>query len=98
MCIEEQIISEIKQIINDCSAQECSSLESIKNKWSEYQEVQWERNIAWDFIFQKIYLHASMKKQKDVCDWMNTLFNDFDPIIKIAMRQMFSYSKYLLNK
>ena len=24
--------------------------------------------------------------------------NDFDPIKKIAMRQMFSYSKYLLNK
>ena len=91
MSIEEQLISQIKPFIN------IGNLDGLKDEWIEYQETDFGRNIAWDFVFQKIYLHAALKKQKHICEWLDTLYIEFDPIIKIALRQMFSYANYLLK-
>jgi hypothetical protein len=93
MSIEEQVISEFKQFINR------GYLEGFKEKWNEYySETDFGKEIAWDFIFQKIYLHAALKKQKDICEWLDTVFTKLDPIQQIALRQMFAYARYLLNK
>lgn len=93
MSIENQIITEIKPLINE------GNLDEINRQWNEYRfETEFDRSVAWDFIFQKIYLHAALKKQKHICEWLNTIFTQFDPIQQIALRQMFSYANYLLNK
>jgi len=92
MSIEQQLISEIKPFVNN------GNLDGLKKKLNEYKEIDFEREIAWEFIFQKIYLHAALKKQKHICEWLDTIFVEFDPIIKIGLRQMFSYANYLLNK
>jgi hypothetical protein len=93
MSIEEQLILEFKPYINK------GNLEGLKEIWSEYYfETEYEREIAWDYIFQKIYLHAALKKQKHICDWLDTIFTLFNPIHQIALRQLFPYAKYLLNK
>jgi hypothetical protein len=93
MSIEDQLISEIKPYINK------GNLEGLQLQWEEYRnETDFGRELAWDYIFQKIYLHAALKKQSAICDWLNTIFTQFDPIQQIAMRQMFSYAKHLLNK
>ena len=57
-----------------------------------------EESIAWDYLYQKVYIHACLKKRHKFVEWMNTLFEVLDPIEKIALRQMFSYGRYLLNK
>jgi hypothetical protein len=91
--IELQIIDEIKTLINE------GNLEEIHRLWNEYfLETEFEREVAWDFIFQKVYLHSALKKQKHICDWLDTVFTQFNPIQQIALRQMFSYARYLLNK
>ena len=93
MSIEEQLIAEIKPYINR------GNLDGLKEQWNEYRnDTEFEREIAWDFIFQKIYLHAALKKQKAICEWLDTVFTDFDPIQQIALRQMFAYARHLLNK
>jgi hypothetical protein len=93
MSIEEQLVVEIKPYINK------GNLDGLKEQWLEYRtETDFGREIAWDFVFQKIYLHAALKKQKAICDWLDTVFTEFDPIQQIALRQMFPYSRYLLNK
>jgi hypothetical protein len=93
MSIEDQLISEIKPYINK------GNLEGLQIQWEEYRnETDFGREIAWDYIFQKVYLHAALKKQSAICDWLNIVFTEFDPIQQIAMRQMFSYAKHLLNK
>ncbi len=93
MLIEEQVISEIKPFINK------GYLDALKEQWKEYRtETDFGREIAWDFIFQKIYLHAALKKQKAICEWLDTIFTEFDPIQQIALRQMFPYARHLLNK
>jgi hypothetical protein len=91
--IELQIIDEIKNLIKE------GNLDEIQRLWSEYRfQTEFDREVAWDFIFQKVYLHAALKKQKGICEWLDTIFTEFDPIQQIALRQMFSYARYLLNK
>ncbi len=93
MSIEEQLIAEIKPYINN------GNLEGLKEQWTEYRlETEFDRQVSWDFVFQKIYLHAALKKQKVICEWLDTVFTEFDPIQQIALRQMFSYARHLLNK
>lgn len=93
MSIENQIIAEIKPLINE------GNLDEISRQWHEYQaETEFDRQVAWDYIYQKIYLHAALKKQKHICEWLDTIFTKFDPIQQIALRQMFSYARHLLNK
>lgn len=91
--IEDEIIKELKICINE------GDLESFVFIWKNHSErIEYDRKLAWDYIFQKVYLHSSLKKQKQMCEWLDTVFKEFDPIIQISLRQMFSYAKYLLNK
>jgi hypothetical protein len=93
MKIEDQILFEIKPYIA------AGDLGGLQELWNRYQhEIEWEHPIAWDYIFQKSYLHAALKKQREICTWLDTLFLSFDPMIQIAMRQMFAYARYLLAK
>ncbi len=67
----------------------------------ELQEVFHENmgeNYAWEYVYQKLYLHACLKKKVEIVEWMAGLFSMFDPIQQIGIRQMFSYGKYLLAK
>jgi hypothetical protein len=91
--IEEQLIDEIKPYINK------GNLEGLKEQWIEYKtETDFGREIAWDFVFQKIYLHAALKKQKKICEWLDTLFLQLNPIHQIALKHIFPYARHLLNK
>jgi hypothetical protein len=72
-----------------------------KDNLEGLQEVYLENldeNYAWEYIYQKLYLHACLKKKQRIVDWMNAMFEHFDPIQKIALRQMFFYGRYLLAK
>ena len=55
-------------------------------------------DLPWDHLYQKVYLHACLKKRRAFVEWMDGLFETLEPIQKIALRQMFSYGHYLLNK
>lgn len=93
MILEEQLILEIKPYINK------GDLEGLKELWVEYySETDFGREISWEYIFQKIYLHAALKKQKHICEWLDTIFVQLNPIHQIALKQMFAYARYLLNK
>jgi hypothetical protein len=93
MSIEEQLIAEIKLLINT------GNLDELKKKWNEYRDaIDFGREIAWDYVFQKVYLHAALKKQRSICEWLNIIFQELDPVSQIALRHTFSYAKHLLNK
>jgi hypothetical protein len=92
MSIEDLLITEFKEYITD------DNLHGLKQLWEEYQDIDFGKEIAWDYVFQKVYLHAALKKRKAICEWLDVLFELFDPIIQISLRQMFSYARYLLRK
>jgi hypothetical protein len=52
----------------------------------------------WQRIFLKVYLHACLKKQQDIVDWLMQVYETFDDISKIALRQTFPYGRWLLNR
>lgn len=64
----------------------------------EYYKENLSEPYPWEYVYQKLYLHACLKKKRIVVEWMNGLFSKFDPIQQIALRQMFSYGRYLLAK
>jgi hypothetical protein len=91
--LEDHIVTTIKPLINK------GDVDLVKELWIEYQgETEFPREVAWDYVFQKIYIHAALKKQKTICDWLDTLFITFDPIIQIGMRQTFAYARTLLKE
>lgn len=73
---------------------EKDNLEGLQELYVEYQEEPY----PWEYIYQKLYLHACLKKKPRIVEWMKSIFEQFDPIQQIALRQMFSYGKYLLAK
>jgi hypothetical protein len=91
--LEDEIICEIKPLINS------GNLEGMQILWEDYQDgVEFERPIAWDYVFQKVYLHAALKKQAAICQWLDSLYLTFNEMTQIAIRQMFPYARYLLRK
>ena len=64
----------------------------------EYYLENSNEKYPWEYIYQKLYLHACLKKKRRIVEWMVGVFPTFDPIQQIALRQMFSYGKYLLAK
>jgi hypothetical protein len=56
-------------------------------------------NQDWPYLFQKVYLHACLKGKEPIAKWLQSaIFPMMDPIQQIAVRQTFSYGKYLLSK
>lgn len=54
--------------------------------------------FPWEYVYQKLYIHACLKKKVRIAEWMKGLFSQFDPIQQIGIRQMFSYGNYLLRR
>lgn len=84
----ESFLREAKHLINE------NNLEALQVFYSEHSQ----ENYAWEYVYQKLYLHACLKKKREIVEWLKSLFPQFDPIQQIALRQMFSYGKYLLAK
>ena len=58
-----------------------------------------EYNYDWPTLFQKVYLHACLKKKHDIAAWLqNEVYTIMDPIQQIAIRHVFPYGKHLLKK
>jgi hypothetical protein len=90
--MEVHLIREIKELINK------GDLNSLKELWINYQKIDFEIPIAWDYIFQKVYIHSCLKKQIIIVKWLESLFPLLNDIHKIAIRHTLIYGKYLLNK
>jgi hypothetical protein len=88
-----EIIAEAKQHIND------GNLEEIQKQVCELIDTDLPREPDWPFIFQKVYLHACLKGRRQIAEWLQTaMYPLMDPIQQIALRQVFSYGKYLLSR
>jgi len=83
---------------------ERNDLSTIREEWERLKEEgECERKdtpyVDYPTLFQTVYLHACLKKKRDIATWLETtVFPSMDPIQQIALRQVFSYGKYLLKK
>jgi len=90
--MNEALVTECKTFI------EQGDLAGLQNYYSELQNTEFYLIPNWQFIYHRIYLHACLKKQKVIADWLTGLFVTFDPVTQIALRQLFPYGRYLLAR
>jgi hypothetical protein len=88
-------------IIQECRTHiEQSNLEYLQQYvCSLINNEELEREPDWPFIFQKVYLHACLKGQKEISEWLqNAMYPLMDPIQQIALRHIFPYGRHLLSQ
>ena len=73
-----------------------NDLDALKTYYSTLFD--YNTNIPWDVVFQRVYLHACLRKRSTIADFLVQVYETMDPIDKIALRQVFPYGRYLLNK
>ena len=89
---QQQIIKECKHFIDTYN------LDELKNLYNTLNETNLEYDINISFIFKEVFFYACKKNNKDIIDWLMSVYNNFDTVTKIALRQMFFYGKYILLK
>ena len=70
------------------------NLEGLKVYVYENQSL----DLPWDVVYKDVYLHACLKKKPLIVNWLLEVYESMDPISKIALKQLFPYGRYLLNK
>ena len=93
---KEEILN-CKAYINEGLEQECKEyILYIINS----QESNTEYKLAYEYIFQQVYIHACLKQKETLALWLKTEIYDkyFDIIQQAALRQMFIYADYVLRK
>jgi hypothetical protein len=85
--------------IRDCKALiEHGTLQALQDYYAEMLVSEDAHLVDWPFVLQKIYIHACLKKKRDIATWLESKFGDLDPISFIAYRQTIAYGKHLLKK
>jgi len=95
MPIEDTLIFDIKNIINK------GDLTALQTHYADLQNgYDWsERAPDWPYVLQKVYLHACLKRRRDMATWLEGLFvSVMDPIQQIAYRHTLNYGRVLLRK
>ena len=87
----DNIIRESKEIINR------GDLAALQEYYNNFFDSHVE-SIDIPYLFRHIYVHACLKKKKEIAAWLKELYETMDPIMKIALRQIFAYGNYLLKK
>jgi len=59
------IIGIFKTYIND------NNLDALKEYLLELKETEYEPPIPWDYLFQKVYIHACLKKKRAIVDFLD---------------------------
>lgn len=73
---------------------ERGDLMALQAAFIELQDAE----VDWPTLFQKVYLHACLKGQRVIAEWLEgTVFPTLDPIVQIALRQGFAYGRHLLG-
>jgi len=93
-----------KEVVLNCKAYINEDLEEEFKQYILYvinnQESNTEYKLAYEYIFQQVYIHACLKRKEALTVWLKTEIYDkyFDIIQKTALRQMFIYGDYVLRK
>jgi hypothetical protein len=56
-----------------------------------------EYRLNYEYIFQKVFLYACLKKKMDVVEFMNKIYLTFDIVEQIALKPTLIYGKYIIK-
>jgi hypothetical protein len=89
----DAIVSIAKRFIN------VGNLDGLKEYFeSVMTSTESGEDLDYAYLFRHIYVHACLRKQVAIVTWLKELYETMDPIMKIALRQIFGYGEHLLRK
>lgn len=71
--------------------------EGLEAYYMNLIEIYDTSTIDFPYLFRHIYVHACLKKKHEIVSWLKELYETMDPIMKIALRQIFAYGDYLIR-
>ena len=77
---------------------ERGDLEALQAFYTNMLETYDQDSIDYPYLFRHIYVHACLKKKHSIVKWLKELYEIMDPIMQIALRQIFAYGEYLLRR
>jgi len=89
------------EIIRTCkTCIETNNLTSLQSYYAELMDYTYpEQQPDMPCIFHRVYLHACLKGNREIANWLETsLYPTMDKIQQIALRQIFPYGRHLLSK
>ena len=57
-----------------------------------------DNQINWEYIFKECYIHACLKKKKEIVLLLKDIYESFDPVAKVGLKHVLIYGKYLLGE
>ena len=90
MSLQKNIIENSKNFIDN------NNLDDLKNYYIWLSDKKIDYNINIEYIFKDVYLYAVIKQNKEIIIWLINIYNNFDDIIKIALKHIITYGKYLI--
>ena len=88
--MSEDVVHIFKEYINN------NDIDGFKNFIEEVSES--DEPIEWDYIFQKVYIHACLKKNKSFTEFLMTKFTEMEQQHQIIARQVLTYGRYLMER
>lgn len=85
------VLTDAKQLIDR------GDLAALQSFYMHLHDVYEQETIDYPYLFRHIYVHACLKKKHDIIHWLKEMYETMDPIMKIALRQIFAYGEYLLR-
>jgi hypothetical protein len=90
----DTIIRKAKDCIDDNNYER---LQEIYERLIKENREKREYRPNFEYVFQKIYLYACIKGDKDVIEWMKRIYETFGDVEKIALKPTLIYGKYILK-
>ena len=88
----DKIIREAKYHIEN------KQYDSLQNLYTDLMRItSKEYRPNFEYIFQKIYLYACIKGDKEVIEWMKKIYDTFGDVEKIALKPTLIYGKYIFK-
>jgi hypothetical protein len=94
----ENLIRYFKNLINENNT-ECF-ISDMNELTQDSKEINvFGTNADCAYTFQKLYLHACLKKRKEIADYLtNEIYPKLYEIERLSIKQVFPYGRYLLSK
>jgi len=87
--VEERLLKEVKPLIQQ------GKLKEVQEKWKTYSNPTTARIIKWTNVFQKTLLYAANRKQGEIFDWIETLYEKLSEAEQKEVKKGYLYAYFV---
>ena len=86
------IIDECKEYVKN------KNIRGLKGYIEELEDTEFNERPNWPAIFQKVYLYACLRKEKEIAKWLEEFGKGMDAVQHLGISQTLAYGRAIINK